>query len=70
MIVPRRRWALIQTIEGAVHVVPALNGQATHPATSDCPCWPVAVREGPLDEPVWSHQEPGWPGEKIRRRIH
>lgn len=34
-----------------------------HEARIDCPaCRPVAIRNGPLDDPVWSHVEPTWPG--------
>ena len=49
-----------------VHVLPT-NPDGTvacgHLPLLACPaCRPEAVREGPLDSPVWSHNEPNWPG--------
>ena len=49
-----------------VHVLPcddAGNTVRGHEARIDCPaCQPVPKRDGPLDEPVWAHVEPTWPG--------
>jgi len=65
-------WMVIQTVDDQVHVLPAVDGRrhAAHTAAIECPCWPMALRDGPLDEPVWSHQQPGWPGETTRRRAN
>ena len=54
---------------GDVHVAPSLGQHAFLPAAGhvlarDCWCRPEVIRDGPLDEPVWSHREAGWPGEK------
>ncbi len=49
-----------------VHVLPCTeDGQVArgHEPSLACPsCRPEAVRSGPLDQPVWSHVEPTWPG--------
>ena len=48
-----------------VHVLPCEDGRPArgHKPTLACPaCRPRPVRNGPLDQPVWSHHEPTWPG--------
>lgn len=47
-----------------VHVAPIVDGGllASHVLRGDCRCRPKALRDGPLDPPVVSHNEPGWPG--------
>lgn len=50
----------------ARHVIPVDDeGYAAcgHEVRVDCPaCQPKLLRDGPLDDPVWSHQQPDWPG--------
>ena len=55
-------WVVVET-NGGVHVLPYDGrGFADHHATRSCWCRPESVREGPLDEPIWSHNQPDWPG--------
>lgn len=58
-------WLVIRTDERDVHVLPA-DGRAQiargHRPSRSCPCRPTPLREGPLDDSVWSHNEPDWPG--------
>lgn len=66
----RRRWIVVVS-HGDVHILPAEDGHPAvgHLAARACPaCRPILVREGPLDEPIWTHDEPGWPGAEIRRQ--
>lgn len=68
----RLGWAVFQTVDGEVHVLPAVDGRrhAAHVTAIGCPCWPMAIRSGPLSEPVWSHQQPGWPGATTHRQVN
>jgi hypothetical protein len=34
----------------------------THLLYAGCPCRPAVVRDGPLDDPIFSHMEPTHPG--------
>ena len=67
--VDRRGWLLIVS-HGDAHVLPALDGAPAlgHRAVRACPsCRPILVRKGPLDDPMWTHDEPSWPGAEVRR---
>lgn len=58
-------WGVFIVGPGDVHVVPVVDGGplASHVLRWDCRCHPVAAKgDGPLDPPVCSHREPGWPG--------
>jgi hypothetical protein len=51
---------------GVVHVVPTEDAVALEPANGHelhplCWCHPVRVN-GPLEDPVLSHNDPTWPG--------
>ena len=55
-----------------VHAAPvdadgALAGTLDHVIARDCPCLPTVVRDGPLDDPVWSHHDRTWPGANEER---
>jgi hypothetical protein len=66
-------WVVVQTKEQGVHVLPVLDSgdyAAGHDAVITCPaCRPEPLRDGSLDEPVWSHYEPTWPGANDARRL-
>jgi hypothetical protein len=69
----RPGWVVIATLAEGVHVLPSILGRgpsAGHQARILCPaCQPIALRDGPLDEPTWAHDEPGWPGAEIHRAL-
>jgi hypothetical protein len=56
-------WGVFELDDG-VHVAPTVDGGllASHVLRWDCRCRPTADRDGPLDDPICSHNEPGWPG--------
>lgn len=62
-------WVGVDTGTDGVHVLPWDEERdvvaGDHVAVRTCPCHPVPERDAPLDEPVWSHREPGWPGAKV-----
>lgn len=63
----RQAWGIsLHPEHDEVHVVPVVDGVrlASHVLRWDCQCRPSAVRDGPWDEPIASHHEPGWPGSK------
>lgn len=64
-------WLVVETAAGEVHVLPGHDVPALgHRAVIACPsCQPIPVRAGPLDEPVWTHYEPGWPGQTTARPL-
>lgn len=67
--VGRKGWILVDA-RGEPHVLPSIDGVAAegHRAVRACPaCRPILVRSGPLSDPVWTHDAPGWPGAEIRR---
>lgn len=52
-----------------VHVIPCDEQGVilpNHRPSWTCECRPVLVREGPLDEPIINHREPGHPGANTR----
>lgn len=61
-----RQWLVdAESDAPAVHVLPCEDDLPArgHEPSLFCPaCRPEPVRDGPLDTPVWSHNEPGWPG--------
>ena len=62
-----RAGTVVATVERAQehHVLPVEDGVVVrgHEARIDCTaCRPVPKRDGPLDDPIWSHSEPNWPG--------
>jgi hypothetical protein len=63
-------WAVVETENEGVHVVPWDDDCGMpvlgHETGQSCGCRPTPKREGPLDEPVWSHHEPTWPGSEDR----
>lgn len=40
----------------------SLNVHEDHDLSRSCPCGPELLRDGPLDDPIWSHRQPDWPG--------
>jgi hypothetical protein len=57
-------WGVFETDSDGVHVAPAEGDEvsAGHELSPSCWCHPKPLRDGPLDDPVWSHNEPGSPG--------
>ena len=59
-------WAVVTADSGDVHAMPwdddldAIGGN--HVIERSCPCSPKIIRDSPLDDAVWSHQAPEWPG--------
>lgn len=50
-----------------IHVVPGLGDEVAnnHTLTPLCYCSPTPEKlhgSGPLDDPVWCHNDPSWPG--------
>lgn len=55
-------WGVYEA-EGDVHVVPVLDDEIVgHELSRSCECRPTPLRDTLLDEPVWSHNHPDWPG--------
>jgi hypothetical protein len=66
----RVSWLLVVTVADGIHVLPARDGAPAcgHRAEIGCPaCMPEPLRDGPFDDPVWSHSEPDWPGAEPHR---
>jgi hypothetical protein len=58
-------WLVVEVAPDEVHVLPCDEQDQLvrgHLPSMTCFCQPKAIREGPLDDPVWSHNEPSWPG--------
>lgn len=63
-------WLVVPVGPTEVHVLPCDEEERIvlgHQPTIACFCGPKAVRDGPLDDPVWSHNEPTWPGATVER---
>lgn len=58
-------WLVLHVGPREVHVLPCDEDERLvlgHRPAITCFCHPRAIREGPLDDPIWSHNEPSWPG--------
>lgn len=58
-------WGVFHLLGGDVHVVPVDEDEhlaGDHELSRSCPCHPMPVRESPLEDPIWSHNDPDWPG--------
>jgi hypothetical protein len=58
-------WLVVQVRPRELHVLPCDEDERVvlgHRPAITCFCHPSAERDGPLDDPIWSHHEPSWPG--------